>query len=484
MSIELEDLVGLNRTEVLDLPIVDSHATASSLLDQPGSVPLSIAGMHHSQGGHTVVQHGRVLLTEGMNERIEVHPNGDSVTVDAGVTWAEMHHVLFKDRLCPIVHQSSPHFTVGGSISVNCHGRDPHAGPISTTVRNLTVLCGDRNPLEASASENTNLFRAVIGGYGSCGLILRATLDVRKDQWLEQVGEPKRLSTLADKLRDLAAGTAAGNEVELFYAWLCCVPPIKGSGGTGGPRGPYFYDDALAVEYRPTNAGGMPDTLENQGWGMSEMMRAAWSAARVDRGMRVRVWQDLLNEFTTRTGTTPWPRKRRINWMRSSVDFASQRDDRRSDILLEYFLPVDSQIEERIETIGGIFLRHQANILSTTLRLVRPDRALPYLAYCAEQPMICMAIDVDIATERDATGRRSPGADARTWIHEATHYVLGQGGTYYLPYFGFADLDTFRKAYGRNGASWQSQQQAIQTYNPQKRFWSNFLDQYLDPNRP
>jgi decaprenylphospho-beta-D-ribofuranose 2-oxidase len=486
MAIEIEDLVGLNRTPVRDMPIVDSHATAQALWKQADGARLSVAGMHHSQGGHTVFAQGRVLLTETMNERITLDTTARTVTVDAGVTWAELHRVLFhaNPKLCPRVHQSSPHFTVGGSISVNCHGRDPHAGPVATTVRSLSVLCGDGTVRTASRTENLDLFRAVVGGYGACGLILTATLDVVADQWLEQVSEPLGLEALSKKLLQLAAGGADAENVKLFYAWLRCPPPAPASVPDADVEDETFFFHALGVEYRPASASG-PDLLEDHGWGISEMMRAAWSAARVDTGMRARIWQELMNEFTTHTAARPWPCKRRINWMRASVDFSSQRDALRSDILMEFFLPLDGDLEHRIRQLGALAARRRVNVLSATVRLVQPDSSTqgPYLSYCAGRPMVCVAMDVDIATGPDAKGVRVPDQRATHWANASIRYVLDQGGSYYLPYFGFADRAPFREAYGRHGASWQLQQEAIRKYNPEKRFWNSFLDKYLDPDK-
>ncbi len=475
MAIEIEDLVGLNRTSVLDLPIVDGHDTARHLLASAGGRQLALAGMHHSQGGHTVVHEGRVLLTEAMNHRIALDVATRTVTVDAGVTWAELHRVLFaaQPKLCPSVHQSSPHFTVGGSISVNCHGRDPRAGPVSTTVRSLRVLCGNGQELQASADENPDLFRAVIGGYGACGLILQATLQVGQDQWLQQSAERMGLPYLAQRLR----GLAAAPDAHLFYAWLECTTLPKAGSGLANAN-PVFFDHALCVQYTPSAPSG-PDALEEQGWGISEMMRAAWAAARVDQGMRTRIWQELNEEFLPDHN----PPKRRINWMRASVDFASQRTATRCDILVEFFLPVDEQIEWRIRELGSLAAQHRMNVLSATVRLIQPDTVNPFLSYCAGRPMVSVAMDVDIATSPDADGHRAPDGRARAWAVASMRYVLEQDGSYYLPYFRFADRDLFRATYSRHGASWQQQQDAIRKYNPDKRFWNSFLADYLDPDK-
>jgi decaprenylphospho-beta-D-ribofuranose 2-oxidase len=474
MAIEIEDLVGLNRTPVRDMPIVDGEAMATRLLQGATTAqPLSLAGMRHSQGGHTMVGQGRMLLTANLNEHIVVAQDRKTVTVDAGATWSAVHRVLSPLGLAPAVHQSSPHFTVGGSISVNCHGRDPRYGPVSTTVRSLEVLCGDGQKRKASPTEHPDLFRAVIGGYGSCGLILQATLDVVSNAMLRQQGTKIGLTGLAQGLCDLAKGKGIFKDADLFYGWLCCV-----SGKRAG-FAYHFYDTAIAVQYLPTGATAAADTpLQEDAWGESEMLRAGWSAARNDVDVRVRAWQVLATQFTTPDSALHPPTiKSRVNWMRASVDFAGQRDGARCDVLVEYFLPADDgpTLVDQIRHLGHIFRNCQANILSTTLRLVRADTAQPWLAYCGARPMVCVAIDVDISTTTSVALGRAPDADAYRWVTAATRYVLGQRGSYYLPYFNFTDKTLFQQAY----PGWTKQAKAIADYNPQRKIWNRFLAQYF-----
>ncbi|MGC3984757.1 MAG: FAD-binding oxidoreductase [Pseudorhodoferax sp.] len=463
MPLALDDLAGLNRTEVHDLPIVDGRDTAARLLAH-AERPLSLAGMRHSQGGHTMVEHGRLLQTVMLNQTIAVDAAAGIVAVDAGVTWSELHRVLVKHGLCPKVHQSSPHFTVGGSVSVNCHGRDPQAGPLSTTLRSLRVLCGDGQERRTVPGED--LFRAVVGGYGSCGLVLQAELEVMADQVLEQkaqLGGLPALQTCLLKLADEPPG--AGGATQMFYAWLNC----ENHGGLAP-----FWEQALLVSYVET-ATQASRLLTEGSWGESEMLRAAWSAARLRPQARTRVWQELRNEFIPTPPRRPKPPQYRLNWMRAAVDFTGHHDANSSDILLEYFLPLDADFESRLRELGAR-LSPVLNILSTTVRLVRQDPSpAPYLSYCADRPMVCVAIDVAVATGPDAQGRPVPTPATRDCVNAATAYVLDQGGSYYLPYYGFATEALFRQAY----AGHQQQRDAIRTYNPDRRYWNNFLEQYL-----
>ena len=74
--------------------------------------------------------------------------------------------------------QSINIFSVGGTLSINAHGIDPMPGPIAPTVRSLRVMLSDGSIVQASPTENAELFRHVLGGYGLFGVILDVDLDI------------------------------------------------------------------------------------------------------------------------------------------------------------------------------------------------------------------------------------------------------------------------------------------------------------------
>ena len=72
--------------------------------------------------------------------------------------------------------QSYNDFTVGGSLSVNVHGRNLDRGQLIETVESIKVLLADGSFVTASRTENSDLFVAAVGGYGAFGIIIEATL--------------------------------------------------------------------------------------------------------------------------------------------------------------------------------------------------------------------------------------------------------------------------------------------------------------------
>ena len=72
--------------------------------------------------------------------------------------------------------QSNNSFTVGGSISANCHGWQVGRPPIASTVRGFRLMLADGTIVHCSREENAELFSSVLGGYGLFGIILDVDL--------------------------------------------------------------------------------------------------------------------------------------------------------------------------------------------------------------------------------------------------------------------------------------------------------------------
>ena len=70
--------------------------------------------------------------------------------------------------------QSSNIFSVGGSISVNAHGRDPRYGPLIETINQMKIMLFNGVVKTIGPNQNTDLFQAITGGYGLLGIILEA----------------------------------------------------------------------------------------------------------------------------------------------------------------------------------------------------------------------------------------------------------------------------------------------------------------------
>ncbi len=73
--------------------------------------------------------------------------------------------------------QSNDDFTVGGSISVNCHGWNPATESIASTVDSFTLIKADSSIVQCRRDrpQRHELFGAVCG-YGLLGIITSVEL--------------------------------------------------------------------------------------------------------------------------------------------------------------------------------------------------------------------------------------------------------------------------------------------------------------------
>src|SRR6187401_3025671 len=177
----INDASCLNKTEiygVVDVRSVEDIAKTLAFA-RDNKLPVTTAGVRHSMGGQAFRKGGIVLDMRGFN-RIVLNESARSVTVQPGATWHDIQNMLHP-RFAVRAMQSTDIFSVGGSISVNAHGMDHQAGSIAGTVRELGVMLADGTVVTCSRSDNADLFRHVVGGYGLFGVIVSATLDITEN---------------------------------------------------------------------------------------------------------------------------------------------------------------------------------------------------------------------------------------------------------------------------------------------------------------
>jgi FAD/FMN-containing dehydrogenase len=123
---------------------------------------VSLAGARHSQGGQSYVTRGIVLDIMGYCRVLHIDPSIRVMTVESGATWAHVQAAANQKDLAVEVMQSSNIFTIGGSLSVNVHGRDPHYGSLINSTIAFRLLTFDGIVKNVSRKENSQLFQLVI----------------------------------------------------------------------------------------------------------------------------------------------------------------------------------------------------------------------------------------------------------------------------------------------------------------------------------
>ena len=445
-----DDVSRLNATAIHEIwEIPSDEAAAQSALrellkkaDKAG-IHISIAGARHSMGGQTIAP-GGIRVNMLPLKAMELDEKSDLLHVDAGALWADAIPYLDRHGRSVEVMQSDNSFTVGGSLSVNCHGWQYGRPPIASTVESFHLMKADGTVVRCSRTENKELFALALGGYGLFGIILDADLHVVRNERLrlEQVIVPldSAMASFERKLRE--RGTP-----RMFYARLNIAPDR-------------MFDEVLINMFYPEQ-GAIPNLTDPKLLGL----RRAIFRGSVGSGFGKEVRWEAETKIAPHLSGTVFSRNQ---LMEESADWYLDHSDATTDILHEYFLPQDGAVPF-LQQAKEIIRAHHADLLNVTVREVETDNDT-FLRY-ADQPMI--AFVMFFSQRRTAVADR----DMEQMTRELIDAALDSGGRYYLPYRLHASVEEFRSAYPRSGEFFRLKQQ----YDPKKLFENEFYMKYASP---
>lgn len=418
----LDDASRLNPTAVRGVMFARSSAEATADLVRPllsrigrgEEPPLAVCGVRHSMGGQSMVRDGWVLDMQPLNG-IAVDKAKGVVRAGAGATWRELIAVLNEAGLAPTVMQSNHDFTVGGSLSVNCHGWHTNSPPIAHTIRSLRVLTAAGDILTCGPQENEELFRLTLGGYGMFCIVLEAELDVVPNV----LYEPEFVSVSTADYAKVFAEKVYGSSVEMAYGRLS-VDPAN------------LFEDAVIGMFTPV-AGTRGAVLPLTGALNPQLARAIYrNSVSSGAGKRLRWW--LEREIG------PWlaDKTSRNSIFNEPAAVFANREEQTTDILHEYFVPQE-RLWEFVRAAREVILSSQANLLNVTVRDVRAD-ARSVLAYARQD---VFGLVMSFVQERSPVGEAAMQALTRELIDAA----IKAGGSFYLPYRLHATAAQLRRAY-------------------------------------
>jgi FAD/FMN-containing dehydrogenase len=139
------------------------------------------------------------------NRLIWIDPLKKRARVQSGMRWRELQTALDPLNLSVKTMQSYSNFTVGGSVSVNCHGRYIGHGSIIHSIRSLQLILSNGETIEANREKHTPLFYAAFGGYGGVGIITEIELDLDDNFTIERQAERIPLFDYADWFKEKIA---------------------------------------------------------------------------------------------------------------------------------------------------------------------------------------------------------------------------------------------------------------------------------------
>jgi FAD/FMN-containing dehydrogenase/SAM-dependent methyltransferase len=444
----VNDVTRLNPVAVWAVAMPTSIEEVQEALSRTNG-PISVGGGRFSMGGQTASAGSLHLDMRQFNRVVEFSPLRKTIRVQPGIRWCDIQRFIDPHGLAVKIMQTYANFTVGGSLSVNVHGRYLGLGPLVLSVRDIKVVVASGEVIEASPTRNSELFYGAIGGYGGLGVIVEAELDLADNTRVER-------NAVKMTARDYAA-------------WF--------RKAVRGDRRAVFHNaDLYAPDYTRARAVTWVET---------------WKPVTTPYRLQPhRHAYPLENYFLWAISETPFGKWRReyfidpllylfskVHWRNyeagyNVAELEPPSRTHRTYVLQEYFVPID-KFDEFLPRMSEILRRHRVNMLNISVRHAFPDPGT--LLAWARVETFAFVLYYKQRTRENAKQR------VAVWTRELIDAVIDVGGTYYLPYQPHATPEQFHRAYPRARQLFELKGRLDPAFRFRNVLWDKYYAHTLQP---
>lgn len=404
---------------------------------------IAVGGGRFSMGGQIAVEGGLHLDMREMKGLIWLKPDERLVRVQAGMRWRDLQDAIDPHGLAVHTMQSYSNFTIGGSISVNAHGRYVGHGPVCNSVSAIQLVLADGSITEASRKTNADLFGAALGGYGAVGVITEVELTLKENARIERIVQEV---PLADYVNYFQKKIINDDSCIMHNADL--MPPL--------------FQNPVAVSWRKTDKP-LTETarLIPRGQSYTLEQNVLWMLTELPGSETLR--KSFIHPLLTSHPVVKW-----LNH-EASLDVAELEPRTRTIstyALQEYFIP-PSNVTKFAHALSDVLQRNSVEAVNVSIRHSPKDEVslLPW----AKEEVFSFVVYYKQRTHlkaQKATGK---------WTRELIDKALENRGRYYLPYQLHASQNQFDRSYPEAS----SLRLIKKKYDPNGKFSNEMWDKYL-----
>jgi FAD/FMN-containing dehydrogenase len=419
----------------------DTATIQTALARSRGAV--SIGGGRYSMGDQIAAKGSLHIDMRAMNRVVGFNPVAKTVRVQSGMAWRDLQEVIDPHGLSVKVMQSYSNFTVGGSVSVNCHGRYVGKGPVINTVRALQLVTAEGRVVELSRDRDPALFNAVIGGYGGLGVVTEVELDLDNNSHIQRKVERVALA-----------------DYPAFHHERILADPdmVLHNADLASPG----FDAPLSISWRRTQSPlTQPGRLVPRDIDYSRDQNLIWSATELPGSELLR--EHFLTDDLMREPAVVY-RNHEASLDARSLEPHTRRFS--TYLLQEYFIPVGAFASFSRE-LRRILVASEVNALNVSIRHSPADtRSLLRWAVTDVFSFVLYYKQRSWASADIEAGR---------WARRLIDAAIAHGGRYYLPYRLHASRAQFERAYPEHPAFLAIKREV----DPEHRFRNRMWDKYL-----
>ena len=442
----VNDVTELNPVKVIDIIVPHSEEEIAKAVKENDHV--SIGGGRNSMGGQTASERAVQIDMREYNQVVSFSTSTKQITVQSGISWRDIQDYIDPFGLSVKIMQTYSNFTVGGSLSVNVHGRYIGLGPMIMSIEKFRIVLADGTVITASPEDNVEIFYSAIGGMGGIGVVTDVTLSLADNIHVER----SRTKMNTEDYADFFKKNVRSNEDALFH---------------NGDMYPPDFEHISAVTWTKTDKEPttedplIPRAKDYWKERVAWVIMSEWPAGRFIR-------EYFIDPFVY-SGDAPVHTRN----YEASYDVAELEPSDRDGstyVLQEYFVPVD-QFDEWVPKMKKVFNDNDVNIINVSIRHAFPDPGAT-LAWAKSESF---AFVVYYKQDTSAEAVEQVG----NWTRQMIDEVLSIGGTYYLPYQPHATDNQLHRAYPGMVDYFDIKK----SYDPTNKFTNKLWDKYYSDEK-
>lgn len=412
---------------------------------------ISISGGRHSMGGQQFGEGTLHLSLSSFRGVLNLDSELGIVEVQSGIQWPDLVDWLSRnqagmDRRWGIRQKQTgaDRLSIGGALSSNIHGRGLKMRPIVDDVESFTLIDAEGNLKTCSRTENRELFRLAIGGYGLFGVIGTVKLRLAPVTTLERVVE---LIEVKDFL------PLVSRRIEEGFLYGDFQFSIDERSDDFLKRGVYSLYKPVD---KPVDTAGERNEMKGDDW------YRLLGLAHTDKASAFEVYSKF---YLTTNGQLY---RSDIHQMGVYVDDYHQKFDKvvkATEMISEVYVPRE-KLTSLFERLRSDFRENGTNVVYGTVRLIEKDSE-SFLAW-ANQDFAATVFNFHV--EHTPEGIETAKGQFRLLIDRA----LEHGGSYFLTYHRWARKDQVLKAYPQFPEFLRLKRK----YDPEERFQSEWYRHY------
>jgi FAD/FMN-containing dehydrogenase len=452
---DLHSQLNLTRVDSVERPVSLAGLRGTMERARRAGKSISVSGGRHAMGSQQFGTGSVLLDIRGMNRVLAFDPENGIVEVEAGIEWPELVRYLVssqegRERQWGIAQKQTgaDRLTLAGALAANVHGRGLTMRPIVGDVDSFALLDASGKLRRCSRSENAELFRLAIGGYGLLGIVTSVRLRLAPRRKLERVVKLLEVASLPSAFEDRIADGFLYGDFQFAI----------------DERSEDFLRKGIFSCYRPVDpATPIPS-------GQKELSEGDWSGllslAHFDK---TQAFEKYVRHYLATSGQVYWSDTHQLstyldNYHRG-LDRRTGGPVRATEMITEISVP-SARIVDFLEEARADFRRNRVNLIYGTVRRIEKDGET-FLAW-ARQPYLCTIFNLHVEHSPDGKAR------AADTFRRLIDMAIRRDGTYYLTYHKWATRHQVEACYPQFAGFLRRKRQL----DPEERFQSDWYRHY------